>query len=225
MLFSARNEETLGDVMDRTIGSIATGYGGLDAAVAAAFGAEVAWVADNDPDVGNLLGHRFPGVPNLGDVLAVNWETVPRVGIVTAGFPCQDVSSAGLRVGMQPGNRSGLWFAIVQAISILRPSIVIVENVSGLLSACAHSPVESCPVCVGDSTVRRLRALGAVLGNLSELGFDAEWEVVSAADAGSCHQRKRVFIWAWQAAAESGGDRFAWGAELDSRAAAGVISA
>jgi DNA (cytosine-5)-methyltransferase 1 len=211
--------------MTLTIGSVATGYGGLDSAVAAFFGAEVAWVADNDPDVCKLLEARFPGIPNLGDVLAVNWETVPRVDIVTAGFPCQDVSAAGLRAGMQPGNRTGLWFAIVQAIAILRPSVVILENVRGLLSARAHSDVEQCEICVGNSPARRLRALGAVLGNLSDLGFDSEWEVVSAADAGSCHQRDRVFILAWQAAAEPGGDRFAGSAEFDGRALAGIEGA
>ena len=155
-------------------------------------------MADNDPDVCKLLEHRFPGVPNLGDITAVDWEAVQRVDVLTAGFPCQDVSAAGLREGMQLGNRSGLWFAIVRAIAVLRPSIVILENVRGLLSARAHSPVEPCPVCVGDGPARRLRALGAVLGDLAGLGFDAEWEVVSAADAGSCHKRERVFILAWQ---------------------------
>jgi DNA (cytosine-5)-methyltransferase 1 len=202
--------------MTWTIGSVATGYGGLDTAVAAFAGAEVAWVADNDPDVGKILEHRFPGVPNLGDVLAVAWETVPRVDIFCAGFPCQDVSAAGLRTGLHPGNRSGLWFAIVQAIAVLKPTVVILENVRGLLSARAHSPVEPCPVCVGNSPARRLRALGAVLGDLADLGFDAEWEVVSAADAGSCHQRERVFVLAWRAAADSGGG------ELQRRGGSGV---
>jgi DNA (cytosine-5)-methyltransferase 1 len=190
--------------MSRTIGSIASGYMGLDAAVAAFFGAEVAWVADNDPDVCKILEARAPGIPNLGDVTEVTWEAVPRVDIVTAGFPCQDVSSAGKRLGMRPGNRSGLWLHIAYAISILKPSIVVVENVRGLLSARAHSDVEPCPWCLGDRAADALRALGAVLGSLASLGFDAEWSTVSAADAGSCHKRERVFILAWQAAAEPG---------------------
>jgi DNA (cytosine-5)-methyltransferase 1 len=200
-----------------TAGSLATGYGGLDAAVAAALGAEVVWVADNDPDVRKLLEARFPGIPNLGDITAVAWETVPQVDVLTAGFPCQDVSAAGLREGMMPGNRSGLWFFIERAIAVLRPSIVILENVRGLLSARAHSPVEPCPVCMGDRAGSGLRALGAVLGDLAGLGFDAEWDVVSAADAGSCHKRERVFIYAWQAAADSGCD--AWPEGLQDGAA------
>ena len=190
--------------MSRTVGSIATGYGGLDAAATAVLGGELAWVADNDPDVCKILEDRFPGILNLGDITKVDWAAVPPVNIVTAGFPCQDVSVAGSREGLQSGNRSGLWLHIAHAISILNPAVVIVENVRGLLSARAHSPVEPCPVCVGDSPARRLRALGAVLGQLADLGFDAEWQVVSAADAGSCHKRERVFIWAWQVAADPG---------------------
>lgn len=187
--------------MSLTIGSVATGYGGLDAAAAHIFrGAELAWVADNDPDVSKELAYRFPGVPNLGDITKVDWATVAPVDIFCAGFPCQDVSAAGLRKGIAPGTRSGLWLYIVTALSVLRPRFVVLENVLGLLSAPAHSDVESCPLCMGDSSARRLRALGAVLGDLAGLGFDAEWQVVSAADAGSCHQRKRVFILAWPSA-------------------------
>jgi DNA (cytosine-5)-methyltransferase 1 len=188
------------------IGSLATGYGGLDSAVAAFTGAEVAWVADNDPDVRKILEHRFPGIPNLGDIREVDWKAVPRPDIVTAGFPCPDVSAAGLRAGLLPGNRSGLWLNIVQAIAVLHPPIVIVENVRGLLTARAHSDVEQCPWCMGDRAGSGLRAYGAVLGALSDLGFDAEGQIVSAADAGSCHKRERVFIWAWQAAADPGRD-------------------
>ena len=206
--------------MSLTIGSLATGYGGLDSAVTATLGGEVVWVADNDPDVCKLLAHRFPGIPNLGDIREVDWESVPPVDVLTAGFPCQDVSAAGLRAGLQPGNRSGLWLNIVQGIAVLRPQIVILENVRGLLSARAHSDVEPCPVCVGDGPARRLRALGAVLGDLASLGFDAEWQVVSAADAGSCHKRERVFIIAWPAAADPGCPAWA-GGHPDLAAAAG----
>jgi DNA (cytosine-5)-methyltransferase 1 len=208
-----------------SIGSIATGYGGLDAAVAAAFGAQVAWVADNDPDVAKILAARFGGVPNLGDVTQVSWSQVLAlygpVQILCAGFPCQDVSAAGLRAGLQPGNRSGLWFHIVQAIAVLKPEVVVLENVRGLLTAPAHSELEPCPICVGNSPARRLRALGAVLGNLADLGFDAEWQIVSAAAAGSCHQRERVFVLAWRRdAADAGCDARAQG-HPDRPAAAG----
>jgi DNA (cytosine-5)-methyltransferase 1 len=182
------------------VGSLCSGYGGLDGAACEQFGAEVAWVADNDPAASKVLAERYPGVPNLGDIAAVEWEEVPPVDIATMGFPCQDVSSAGLGAGLLRGNRSGTWYHCAVGLAVLRPRLVIIENVRGLLSARAHSGVEPCPGCLGEDGVLTLRALGAVLGDLSDLGFDAEWQVVSAADVGGCHRRERVFIMAWPAA-------------------------
>jgi hypothetical protein len=70
----------------------------------------------------------------------------------------------------------------------------VIENVRGLLSAPAHSDVEPCPICLGDGPDGALRALGAVLGDLAELGYDARWCGVRAADAGAPHGRFRVFV-------------------------------
>jgi DNA (cytosine-5)-methyltransferase 1 len=126
-----------------------------------------------------------------------DWSQVPPVDILTGGFPCQDVSSAGLRAGIAPGTRSGLWNLMAQAINALRPPLVIIENVEGLLSAPAHSPVEQCPWCVGNlpgGGGHVLRALGAVLGDLTDLGYDARWATVAASDTGAPHRRRRVFI-------------------------------
>ncbi len=81
-----------------TAGSLATGYGGLDGAVTAAFGAEVIWVADNDPDVCRILDARFPDIRNLGDIREVDWEAVPQVDILTAGFPYDPARSSPLLV-------------------------------------------------------------------------------------------------------------------------------
>ncbi len=139
-------------------------------------GAELAWVADNDPDVCTLLEARYPGIPNLGDIKVVDWDKVEPVDIMAGGTPCQDVSCAGQRVGMMPGNRSGLWSWFAYAIGKLRPSLVVWENVRGVTSAAAHSDVERCEICLGEAAVRPLRALGAVLGDLSSLGYDAEWQ-------------------------------------------------
>jgi DNA (cytosine-5)-methyltransferase 1 len=74
------------------LGSMCTGYGGLDLAVDAVLGADLCWYAETDRHAGAVLAHRFPGVPNLGDIRAVDWNTVERVDMVTAGFPCQDYS-------------------------------------------------------------------------------------------------------------------------------------
>lgn len=186
--------------MTARIGSLCSGYDGLATGIMSAIGGELAFVADNDPGAAMILAHRFPGVPNLGDIAAVDWATVEPVDVLCAGFPCQDVSCAGARQGLREGNRSGVWAHVARAIEALRPPMVVIENVGGLLSADADSHVERCPWCMGTPDGERpLRALGAVLGDLAGLGFDADWIRVSAADAGSCHLRERVFIHAWPA--------------------------
>ena len=73
-------------------GSLCTGYGGLDLAVHAVLGGELAWVADTDPGASTILAHRFPSVPNLGDLAAVDWSAVERVDLMCMGFPCTNVS-------------------------------------------------------------------------------------------------------------------------------------
>lgn len=74
------------------IGSLCTGYGGLDLAVAEAFDATLAWLSDVDPSALAVLAAHHPGAPNLGDVTTVDWSTVPPVDILTAGYPCQPLS-------------------------------------------------------------------------------------------------------------------------------------
>lgn len=168
-------------------------------AVDAVFGTEPAWFAEVDEAPARVLAYRHPTVPNLGDVTRVNWEEAPRVDVLAGGFPCQDVSLAGARRGLKDGTRSGLWSEFAKAIDVLRPDWVVIENVRGLLSAEAHSDVEPCPWCLGDDPGEpALRALGAVLGDLADLGFDAEWTGIRASDLGACHHRFRIFVVAWR---------------------------
>lgn len=122
------------------IGSICSGYEGIGMAVQSVIGGELAWVADTDPGASAVLAHRYPGVPNLGDITTVDWDAVEQVDILTAGTPCQDVSQAGLRAGLRAGTRSGVWHEAVRAIAVLRPSLVVIENVLGLLTARGDDP-------------------------------------------------------------------------------------
>jgi DNA (cytosine-5)-methyltransferase 1 len=253
------------------LGSLCTGYGGLDLAAETVLGPlHHTWHAENEPGPAAVLAHHWPTTPNLGDLTTVDWTTVPPIDVLTAGFPCQDVSCAGKRAGLvadrvipagvmncgcpwgdhqmttcedddvdnpyggsplarfeydgpsyaQPavdwlndrdrenggpppervvkGTRSGVWSYVADAIKELRPKIVLLENVRGLLSARADSDVEPCPWCLGDTSDEPvLRALGAVLADLADLGFDAEWTTVAASDVGAPHRRERVFITAW----------------------------
>ena len=92
-----------------TAGSLCTGYGGLDLAVTAVTGARLAWVAETDQYAAAVLAHHWPGVPNLGDVTALDWAKVPPVDLVSAGWPCQDISYAGPGAGITEGTRSGIF--------------------------------------------------------------------------------------------------------------------
>jgi DNA (cytosine-5)-methyltransferase 1 len=152
-----------------------TGCGGLDLGVAEALGGtRVAWCADPDPHVRLVLAARMPGVPNLGDVGDVDWRRVPPVDVVTAGWPCQDISAAGRRAGLEHGSRSGLWRHIPPAIAALRPSMVVLENVGALRW--------------------RGGGLGRVLADLAGVGYDCLWITLRASEVGAAHRRERVFV-------------------------------
>ncbi|MGQ4733415.1 DNA cytosine methyltransferase [Streptomyces sp. Ju416(a)] len=202
------------------IGSLFTGTGALDLAVMDVFGGETVWHSQYEPPdkkgkpdtnqyAAKILARHWPNVPNLGDITAIDWQAVLAehgpIDILTGGFPCQDVSSAGKRAGLTDDSRSGLWAHMARAIAELEPELVVIENVEGLLSAKAAGDLEPCPYCVGDRHDQPLlRALGAVLGDLATLGLDAEWARVAASEVGAAHGRKRVFIYAWLSSVDPG---------------------
>ena len=180
-----------------TIGSLFTGYGGLDMGVAMALDpdARVAWTSDVEPGPCKLAATRWPDTPNLGDITQINWDDVEPVDIICGGSPCQDLSLAGKRAGMATGTRSGLWESMAAAVETIRPRLVVWENVLGALSARAYSPVESEPGMLGtESTGPLVRAAGCVVGDLASLGYSCAWRVVRASDAGAPHQRARFFL-------------------------------
>lgn len=180
-----------------TIGSLFTGYGGLDMGVAMAVDpdARVAWTSDVEPGPCKLAEVRWPGTPNLGDITAIDWADVEPVDIICGGSPCQDLSLAGKRAGMATGTRSGLWESMAAAVETIRPRLVVWENVLGALSGRAYSPVESEPSMLGTGTNEpALRAAGRVVGDLASLGYSTAWRVVRASDAGAPHQRARFFL-------------------------------
>lgn len=177
------------------IGSLFSGYGGLDLAVMNVTGAEVAWHCEWDEAPSKILDKHWPDVPNYKDVSKVDFTKVEPIDILTGGFPCQDLSLAGKRAGLQEGTRSGLWSEFARAIEELRPRLVVIENVRGLLSATADNGVEyteeDLAILNGQPPIR---ALGAVLGDLADLGYDAKWTGIRASDAGAAHNRYRIFI-------------------------------
>ncbi len=153
------------------VGSLCTGYGGLDLAVAAVLDAHLVWYAETDRHAQTVLAHRFPGIGNLGDIRTINWSAVPAVDVLTAGFPCQDISDAGRREGIH-GPRSSLWAGVADAVRGLRPGLVFVENVAALLR----------------------RGLDVVHADLAALGYDTSWLCLRASDIGAAHRRDRLFL-------------------------------
>ena len=180
------------------IGSLFSGYGGLDLAVMKVTGAELAWHCEWEDAPSKILEARFPGVPNYRDVTKVDFTQVEPVDILTGGFPCQDLSLAGKREGLKEGTRSGLWSEFARAIQELRPQLVVIENVRGLLSAKADNGMEYTEEDLASFRGKHpLTAIGAVLGSLADIGYDAKWTGVRASDAGAPHQRFRIFIIAY----------------------------
>ena len=200
------------------VGSLFSGYGGLDLAIEHVFNAETIWFSENNQHVARVFSHHWPDAPNLGDITQINWRNVPPVDVLCGGFPCQDVSTVGKRAGLAPGTRSGLWSHMAEAIDVLQPRFVVIENVRGLLSSPAvRAPTEGDddeqrnpdpatpdaatlrdleldPWGLGDAAARPLRAAGAVLGDLADLRYDTQWIGLPASLVGAPHPRLRVFI-------------------------------
>lgn len=112
--------------MSIRLGSLFSGYGGLDLAVEMALGpTDPAFVSDIEPGPCAVLAHRFPDAPNLGDITKVDVSALPDVDAVAGGNPCQDMSLAGKRAGMREGTRSGLWSFQCDIIAAKHPKLVV----------------------------------------------------------------------------------------------------
>lgn len=156
-----------------------SGIGGFSLGLERTGGFKTVAFCEIDPFCRRVLTKHWPEVPIYEDVRAVDFER-GSADIVVGGFPCQDVSRAGKRAGLA-GERSGLYRELVRALRVVRPQHAIVENVAALL---------------GDG-------LDAVLGDLAESGFDAEWDCLPAEAIGAPHERDRVYIVAHAADANS----------------------
>ena len=192
-------------------GSLFAGIGGLDLGLERA-GMECVWQVEIDDYCQRVLARHFPDVARFRDVRdchgieacpvaypddnrqssplgqeSLAWvrktdsrsepccpSCLPCVDLICGGFPCQPVSHAGKRRGDK--DERWLWPEFLRIIREVRPRWVLAENVPGLLSV--------------DSG----RLFGGILRDLAESGYDAEWNIVSAADVGAPHLRERVFI-------------------------------
>lgn len=153
------------------IGSLCTGSGMLDHAVMQRYpGSKLRWYSEIEKHPSTLLSLRYPGVPNLGDLKKIRWEDLPPIEILTAGYPCQPFSTAGLRKGTDDPRH--LWPYIREAIRVLRPRVCLFENVAG----------------------HRSKGFDSVLRDCAEDGHDVRWTSVRASDVGAAHRRERLYF-------------------------------
>ena len=160
------------DKMTLTVGSLFSGIGGLDLGLERA-NMEVIWQSEIDPYGCQVLKKHWPEVVNHGNIKEINWGDIVRPDIICGGYPCQPFSTAGKRNGTDDPRH--LWPWVRQAISELRPKYAILENVRGHITL----------------------GLSEVLGELAGIGYDAEWQIVSANSVGAPHLRERVIIIAY----------------------------
>ena len=157
------------------------GIGGFSLGLERA-GFETVAFCEIEPYCQKVLAKHWPEVPIYDDIRQVTADRLIRDGIrpdvITGGFPCQDLSAAGKQAGID-GERSGLWAELARLIGELQPRYAIMENVTSLIS--------------GD----RGRWFGRVLGDLAQVGYDAEWHCIPASHVGLPHQRDRVWILAY----------------------------
>ena len=156
-----------------------SGIGGFSyAAERLVGGFETTQFVEIDTYCQRVLHKNFPNVPIHHDITEFN-ATEGQFDVITAGFPCQDVSIAGRQDGIGEGTRSGLFFEVLRLARQIRPKFILFENVRNLLS---HSEGET---------------FQQILQEIAKAGFDVEWSVVSAKDVGACHKRDRLWFIAY----------------------------
>jgi DNA (cytosine-5)-methyltransferase 1 len=160
--------------------SLFAGVGGFDLAMQRN-GVKVVASVEIDKHCQTVLSHQFPDAKIFDDVTTVKGSDLiaagfqPSTGIITGGFPCQDLSVAGKRAGLA-GERSGLFWEIARIVEETQTEYFLIENVPGLLSS------------------NKGRDFGVVIGTMADLGYSIGWRVLDAQYFGVPQRRRRVFI-------------------------------
>lgn len=162
------------------MGSLFAGIGGFERGAEMAFDEagiphQTLWQVEQDKFCQKILKKHWPQSKIYNDVRDIKKDNVAPIDILMAGFPCQDISSAGLKRGIYEGKKSSLWWEVWRITRDLQPRILVLENVANIIR-------------LGGTDV---------IGSLAEIGYDAEWSIVSARERGSCHLRERWFCVAY----------------------------
>jgi DNA (cytosine-5)-methyltransferase 1 len=161
-----------------------SGIGGFSLGLERTGGFETVAFCEIEPFPRKVLAKHWPKVPCYDDVRTLTAarlaaDGITGINVITGGFPCQDISVAGKQAGIGEGTRSGLWSEIIRIADEIRPEYIIVENVANLLSGPSERPGGW---------------FGRVLGDLAEVGFDAEWHCIRASRVGLPHHRDRIWV-------------------------------
>jgi DNA (cytosine-5)-methyltransferase 1 len=167
--------------------SLCSGYGGLDAAVEQITGNKTLVYAENDKYAAQVMAARFPWAVNLGDIKKADWAEIAQqyqIDTLAAGFPCQGLSNAGLRKGLLDA-RSAVWKNVAEAVRVIRPRLVFLENVAAI----------------------RSRGLGEVVADLAAIGYGIRWTCLRAGEdvVGAPHPRDRWLAVAYPVAEDPDG--------------------
>ena len=165
--------------MDLKLLDLFSGIGGFSyAAERIVGGYKTTQFVEIDPYCQSVLRKNFPNTPIHDDIKTFTAEK-GQFDVLTAGFPCQDLSVAGRQKGIGEGTRSGLFYEIIRLLGEIQPKFVLFENVRNLLSHEKGATFQE------------------VLFQIAKARYDAEWSVVSAKDLGACHKRERLWIIAY----------------------------
>ena len=145
-------------------------------------GFETTQFIEINPYCQKVLNKHWSHVPIHDDITTFTAKS-GEFDIITGGFPCQDISVAGLQKGITKETRSGLFYELIRIIRMVRPRYVVLENVAAILN----------------------RGLDIVLRELSKAGYDAEWAVISASSLGASHRRSRWWLVAYPNSIGCGG--------------------
>ena len=157
--------------MTITIGSLFSGIGGFELGLERAIPqARTIWQVEQDSFCQSILRRHWPEATLYSDINQVGSHNLAEVDILCGGFPCQDISRAGKQEGIN-GKKSGLWWQMHRLISEIGPRVIVLENVAAIVS----------------------NGLSTVSESLAKLGYDLEWQIVSARQFGAPHIRKRWF--------------------------------
>lgn len=154
------------------VAGLFAGIGGLELGLARA-GHEAQLLCEIDPAASTVLAHQFPTVQLAHDVREIG--SLPSVDLVAAGFPCQDISLAGTRDGLQ-GRNSGLVAEVFRLVAENQPEFVLLENVLNLLR------------------LQRGAVMHVLMDRLERLGYNWAYRVVDTRGFGLPQRRQRVFI-------------------------------